>query len=176
MRIIKKYSNRRLYDTEASRYVNLDDLAALVREGHELQVVDAATQEDLTRAVLVQVLLETQGGVDLFPVRLLHRVIRFGADPTWARMVNPQLRAGMELLATQIEQLEQAFAWSRPKPAPAPAPRPPPPPEAPPEAGGPEQAPPPGPPPAPSPGADPAAAELDALRARLAALEGRLGR
>ena len=47
--LIKKYGNRRLYDTQASRYVNLDDIAAMIREGKPVQVVDAKTREDLTR-------------------------------------------------------------------------------------------------------------------------------
>jgi polyhydroxyalkanoate synthesis repressor PhaR len=56
--IIKKYENRRLYDTSGSRYVNLDDIAALVREGKEVQVVDAKSGEDLTRVTLTQIITE----------------------------------------------------------------------------------------------------------------------
>lgn len=56
--VIKKYENRRLYDTENSRYVNLDDIAQLVREGAEVQVIDAASGEDLTRLVLTQIIVE----------------------------------------------------------------------------------------------------------------------
>lgn len=56
--IIKKYPNRRLYDTAAGRYVNLEDLAAMIRQGAEIQVVDAKTGEDLTRVVLTQIILE----------------------------------------------------------------------------------------------------------------------
>jgi len=56
--IIRKYPNRRLYDTSAGRYVNLDDVAALVRQGAELQVVDAKTGEDVTRVVLTQIIVE----------------------------------------------------------------------------------------------------------------------
>ena len=56
--IIRKYPNRRLYDTSAGRYVNLDDVAALVRQGTEIQVVDAKTGEDVTRVVLTQIIVE----------------------------------------------------------------------------------------------------------------------
>jgi polyhydroxyalkanoate synthesis repressor PhaR len=56
--LIKKYGNRRLYDTAGSRYVNLDDLAALVRQGKDVRVVDAATGRDLTRVILTQIITE----------------------------------------------------------------------------------------------------------------------
>jgi polyhydroxyalkanoate synthesis repressor PhaR len=56
--VIKKYANRRLYDTSASRYINLEDLATLVRNGKDVQVVDASTGEDLTRVTLTQIIVE----------------------------------------------------------------------------------------------------------------------
>jgi len=56
--VIKKYENRRVYDTSKSRYVNLEDLAELIREGADVQVVDAKTGEDLTRVTLTQIILE----------------------------------------------------------------------------------------------------------------------
>ena len=56
--VIKKYGNRRLYDTAGSRYVNLDDIAALIREGKDLKVVDAKTGQDLTRVTLTQIITE----------------------------------------------------------------------------------------------------------------------
>lgn len=56
--VIKKYPNRRLYDTSGSRYINLEDIAALVREGRDLQVVDAQTGEDLTRVTLTQIIVD----------------------------------------------------------------------------------------------------------------------
>ncbi len=58
MAIIKKYGNRRLYDTSASRYVNLDDMAELIREGKEVKVIDAKTGQDLTRVTLTQIITE----------------------------------------------------------------------------------------------------------------------
>ena len=56
--VIKKYENRRLYDTSASRYVNLTDIAVLVRKGFDVRVVDSKTGEDLTRSILMQVIAE----------------------------------------------------------------------------------------------------------------------
>jgi len=56
--VVKKYGNRRLYDTSGSRYINLDDLAALIREGKDVKVVDAKTGEDLTRVTLTQIITE----------------------------------------------------------------------------------------------------------------------
>jgi polyhydroxyalkanoate synthesis repressor PhaR len=56
--VIRKYANRRLYDTSTSRYVNLDDIAALIRNGTDVQVVDAKTGQDLTRVTLTQIILE----------------------------------------------------------------------------------------------------------------------
>jgi polyhydroxyalkanoate synthesis repressor PhaR len=56
--VIKKYGNRRLYDTSASRYVNLEDIASMIREGTDVQVVDAKTNEDLTRLTLTQIIVE----------------------------------------------------------------------------------------------------------------------
>ncbi len=68
--IIKKYENRRLYDTTNSRYINLDEVAQLVQEGCDVEVVDAATGEDLTRLVLTQIIAEHAKGARLdFPHR-----------------------------------------------------------------------------------------------------------
>ena len=74
--IIKKYENRRLYDTAGSRYVNLDDVARMIREGVEVQVVDARTGEDLTRVILTQVIVEDAKGPDSgLPLELLRKLI-----------------------------------------------------------------------------------------------------
>ena len=56
--VIKKYANRRLYDTSGSRYINLEDIAALIREGRDVQVVDAQTGEDITRVTLTQIIVD----------------------------------------------------------------------------------------------------------------------
>lgn len=74
--VIKKYENRRLYDTGASRYVNLEDVARMVRDGVEVQVVDARSGEDLTRVILTQVIVEDAKGHESgLPLDLLRKLI-----------------------------------------------------------------------------------------------------
>ena len=74
--IIKKYENRRLYDTGGSRYVNLEDVARMVREGVDVQVLDARTGEDLTRLILTQVIVEDAKGRESgLPLDLLRQLI-----------------------------------------------------------------------------------------------------
>lgn len=74
--VIKKYANRRLYDTSASRYINLEDIAALVRNGKDVQVVDAASGEDLTRVTLTQIIVEdAKGQPSGLPLELLRQLI-----------------------------------------------------------------------------------------------------
>jgi polyhydroxyalkanoate synthesis repressor PhaR len=74
--VIKKYGNRRLYDTTGSRYVNLDDIARFIREGKEVQVVDAKTGRDLTRVTLTQVITEDAKGKPTgLPLELLRQLI-----------------------------------------------------------------------------------------------------
>lgn len=74
--VIKKYGNRRLYDTASSRYVNLDDLAAHIRAGRDLQVVDAKTGQDLTRVILTQIITEDAKDKPTgLPLELLRQLI-----------------------------------------------------------------------------------------------------
>jgi len=74
--VIRKYPNRRLYDTSSRRYVNLDDVAALVRQGADFQVVDAKTGEDLTRVILTQIIVEDAKGQPAgLPLELLRQLI-----------------------------------------------------------------------------------------------------
>ena len=74
--VIKKYGNRRLYDSTHSRYVNLDEVARMVREGREVQVVDAATGEDRTRVVLTQIVVEQSKGDDSsVPLDVLRQMV-----------------------------------------------------------------------------------------------------
>ncbi len=81
MRIIKKYPNRRLYDTEQSRYITLSDLQQLVMEGHEFQVKDASTDADITRNILLQIISEQEsGGKPIFTTDILTRIISFYGD------------------------------------------------------------------------------------------------
>jgi polyhydroxyalkanoate synthesis repressor PhaR len=161
MILIKKYSNRRLYDTSSSAYVNLEQLGDLIRAGEQLQVVDAKTEEDLTRQVLLQILIELPGTLDVVPIALLHRLIRStGAEPLHPLLAE-QLKAGLHLLESQLAAFEAQFGWPTP-PRSAARPAPAPPPSEPDAATQQSAAPPPDP-------------ELEALRRKLAALEARLG-
>jgi len=78
--LVKKYGNRRLYDTVSSRYITLDELAQKIIEGAEAKVVDAKTGRDLTPETLTQIIMEGRGGESLLPVGLLHSLIRLGDD------------------------------------------------------------------------------------------------
>ena len=74
--IIKKYENRRLYNTATSQYINQDQVAQLVRDGHEVQVIDAASGEDITRLILAQIVLEDAKAPDsVFPLDVLRQMI-----------------------------------------------------------------------------------------------------
>lgn len=74
--IVKKYGNRRLYDTSSSSYVNLEDLAKMVRNGTDVQVVDASTGEDLTRVTLTQIIVEdAKGQPSGLPLELLKQLV-----------------------------------------------------------------------------------------------------
>jgi polyhydroxyalkanoate synthesis repressor PhaR len=79
--VIKKYANRRLYNTQTSSYVTLDHLAAMVKEGTEFEVRDARTGEDITRSVLTQIIFEEEAkGQSLLPIKFLRQLIRFYGD------------------------------------------------------------------------------------------------
>jgi polyhydroxyalkanoate synthesis repressor PhaR len=78
VRLIKKYPNRRLYDTQTSTYITLADVKQLVLEHENFQVVDAKSGEDLTRQILLQIILEEEsGGVPMFSAQMLAQIIRF---------------------------------------------------------------------------------------------------
>ena len=81
--VIKKYANRRLYNTATSTYVTLDDLSVMVKGGQNFQVVDAKTGEDITRSVLTQIIFEEEnkgGAQTLLPVNFLRQLIKFYGD------------------------------------------------------------------------------------------------
>ena len=78
---IKKYANRRLYNTGTSTYVTLDDLAQMVKDGEDFTVVDAKSGDDITRSVLTQIIFEQEGkGQHLLPVTFLRQLIPFYGD------------------------------------------------------------------------------------------------
>jgi polyhydroxyalkanoate synthesis repressor PhaR len=77
--ILKKYSNRRLYDTRNSRYVTLEDVAGMIRSGEQVQIHDATTKEDVTAFILTQIILEVAKRKNsLLPEPVLHLIIRYG--------------------------------------------------------------------------------------------------
>ena len=79
--MIKKYSNRRLYDTEKSRYVTLAHVAEIIKEGRQVEVIDAKTMEDVTAFILTQIILEMAKNKNvLLPVPLLHLIIQYGEN------------------------------------------------------------------------------------------------
>lgn len=78
---LKKYPNRRLYDTESSAYVTLDQVSQIIKEGRFIEVVDAKTGSDVTPFILVQIIMEqVKRNNNILPVSLLHLIIRFGED------------------------------------------------------------------------------------------------
>jgi polyhydroxyalkanoate synthesis repressor PhaR len=78
---IKKYANRRLYNTGTSTYVTLEDLAVMVKDGEEFTVVDAKSGDDITRSVLTQIMFEQEGkGINLLPITFLRQLISFYGD------------------------------------------------------------------------------------------------
>jgi len=97
VRLIKKYPNRRLYDTKTSTYITLADVKKLVLEGQEFQVVDDKTKEDLTRSILLQIILEEEnGGAPMFSSDILTQFIRsYGS--TMQGMLGAYLERNMQL-------------------------------------------------------------------------------
>jgi polyhydroxyalkanoate synthesis repressor PhaR len=97
--IIKKYANRRLYNTETSSYITLDHLAAMTREGRDFQVFDARTGEDITRSVLTQIVMEGEaGGQTMLPTSFLRQIIALYGD-SMQSMVPHYLEASMAAFA-----------------------------------------------------------------------------
>jgi len=107
---IKKYANRRLYDTESSSYITLDRLAEMVREGREFEVVDAKTGEDITRQVLTQIIVEEESrGSTMLPVNFLKELIGLYGNSMQA-VVPQYLEAAMDAFKRNQKALGDAFA------------------------------------------------------------------
>ncbi len=106
--IVKKYSNRRLYDTEASTYITLEELADRIRRGADVRVLDAKTNEDLTQATLAQIIMESRGAARLLPVPLLVQLVRMG-DDALAEFLGRYLSSALDLYL-QAKQGAQAIA------------------------------------------------------------------
>jgi len=107
---IKKYANRRLYDTESSTYITLDRLAAMVRENREFEVVDAKTGEDITRQVLTQIIVdeEARGGATMLPVNFLKQLIGLYGN-SMQGMVPQYLEAAMDEFQRNQSAIRNAF-------------------------------------------------------------------
>ena len=108
--VIKKYANRRLYNTDTSTYVTLEDLAQMVRAERDFVVYDAKTSEELTHTVLTQIIVEQEGrGSSLLPVPFLRQLIRFYGDNMGA-FVPSYLQMSMENLTREQEKYRTQFA------------------------------------------------------------------
>jgi polyhydroxyalkanoate synthesis repressor PhaR len=108
--IIKKYANRRLYNTAASSYVTLDHLSEMVRQGTDFIVLDAKTGDDITRSVLTQIIFEEESkGQNLLPVQFLRRLIRFYGDQMQG-FLPPYLEMSMESFSKGQDQLRENFS------------------------------------------------------------------
>ena len=107
--VVKKYANRRLYDTRSSSYITLDNLAEMVRQGRDFVVYDAKTGEDITRGVLTQIIVEEEGkGRSLLPTAFLRQLIGFYGDQMQS-LVPKYLEQAMAAFAQQQEQMRAAM-------------------------------------------------------------------
>lgn len=110
--VIKKYANRRLYDTGRSSYVTLDDLREMVQEGHDFVVVDAKSGEDLTRGVLTQIIADKEAGDEtLLPTNFLRTLIGFYGNNA-QDMLPKYLEQTMNIFAQNQEQMQEQFSKS----------------------------------------------------------------
>ena len=138
IRLIKRYGSRKLYDTEESRYVSLDEIGAWVRQGQEIRVVDNQTSDDVTAQTLTQVILEEgRKGTSFPPSELLHELIRRGEELVSTGMgtlqsgvdrllqasidrLGPvkQVREETQVLRRRLEELEAALSRLETRPSP----------------------------------------------------------
>ena len=106
---IKKYANRRLYNTATSSYVTLDHLAEMVKEGAEFVVTDAKTGEDITRSVLTQIIVEQEGkGQNLLPIKFLRQIIGFYGD-SLGGLLPRYLEGSMEAFSQNESHMRRAM-------------------------------------------------------------------
>jgi polyhydroxyalkanoate synthesis repressor PhaR len=106
---IKKYANRRLYDTESSTYITLDRLAQMVREGREFEVVDAKSGEDITRQVLTQIIVDEEArGSTMLPINFLKQLIGLYGN-SMQTMVPQYLEAAMDAFQRNQSAVKDAF-------------------------------------------------------------------
>jgi polyhydroxyalkanoate synthesis repressor PhaR len=159
--VIKRYSNRKLYDTQESRYVTLEEIEEMIRGGKEISVVDASSGEDLTSVTLAQIILENERNRRAaLPSAFLHQLVKHGE--AWQDFVQRSMRSSLEGIISSQREMDRVFrdwatraGWGAPGAAPAKGAEPS------------------------RPGSDPEAErlrdEVATLRERLRALEERLG-
>src|SRR3989441_12366214 len=106
--VIKRYSNRKLYDTQESRYVTLEEIEEMIRAGKEISVVDAASGEDLTAVTLTQIILENErnhrGGL---PIGFLHQLIKHGE--AWQDFLQRSMKSSLEGIVSNQREMERVF-------------------------------------------------------------------
>jgi polyhydroxyalkanoate synthesis repressor PhaR len=106
-RIIKKYPNRRLYDTDVSRYVTLEDIRRLVKDGGKFRVVDARTDDDITRTILLQIILEQEErGQPIFTTDLLQQIIRSYGN-TMQGFMSSYLQESLDFFVKQQKLMQE---------------------------------------------------------------------
>ena len=106
--LIKRYANRKLYDQGRSRYVTLEELEELIRQGREIRVVDAVSGDDLTSQTLAQIILDTaRGGRSALPVAFLHQLIQHGM--AWQSFVQESLQSSLSGIAASQRETERAL-------------------------------------------------------------------
>ena len=110
--VIKRYSNRKLYDPQESQYVTLEELAEMIRAGKEISVMDVATGEDLTSVVLAQILLEKERQHQTtLPTGFLHQLIQHGA--AWQDFALSSMKSNLEgLMSSQREADQVLHKWA----------------------------------------------------------------
>lgn len=109
-RIIKKYPNRRLYDTDVSRYVTLEDIRQLVKEGAKFRVVDAKTEDNITRSILLQIIIEQEEkGQPILTTELLEKLIRSYGD-TMQGFMSSYLQESMDFFVKQQRMMQEQMS------------------------------------------------------------------
>lgn len=114
--VIKRYASRRLYNTDTSEYVTLEEIAALVRQGKDIQITDSKTGDDLTRQFLLQIITEQETGSEsVLPLNVLMDVVRSYNDQT-SSVVPDFLAKSFELLKSQQEEMLSSMQKHAPQP------------------------------------------------------------
>lgn len=106
--VIKRYGNRRLYNTETGSYVTYQDLIAIIRAGHDVQVIDSTSQADVTKSVLMQAILEEEKNQSLLPLSFLFQILRSREDSIQDFLKN-HLTASFEAYLKTKEEFDRRF-------------------------------------------------------------------